>query len=44
MISAFINSQGYNYSFSNVVEKCLNLGNNRQKKEIIDEILNKEDR
>jgi hypothetical protein len=44
MTLVYINTQGEVYLYSNVVEKCLNNGNQKQKRDIVDEILNKEDR
>jgi pumilio RNA-binding family len=46
-IYEFLRGKIYDFSIhkfaSNVVEKCLSLGNNSQRKEIVDEILNRED-
>ena len=45
MILVCINLHGMEvYYLSNVVEKCLTLGNSKQRKEIVDEILNREDK
>ena len=44
----FLRGKIYDFSIhkfaSNVVEKCLTMGTTRQRKEIVDEILNREDK